>query len=281
LSPRKGRPLIIASCMEIPPSLIQSELFGHTEGAFTGATRERIGLIESASGGTFFLDEIGEMPLPLQASLLRVLQEKEVRRIGESRRRTVDVRFLFATNRNLLDLVKKGRFRKDLFFRIHGIGLSIPPLRRRREDIVLLARHFLRQCASEEGIRAPDLSFEAARRLVLYDWPGNVRELKNEVERLIALYRAERIIGPQMLSPHVAEETSEGICDRSSGAGTMPAAVQELECRMIRSALDRFGGNRTKASEALGITRQGLLKKLKRYGASMMPSQHQKSRGLP
>jgi len=266
LSRRRAKPFVVTSSMEMPHSLLQSELFGHAEGAFTGASRDRTGLIENAGGGTFFLDEIGEMPLSLQAALLRVLQEKEVRRLGESRRRPVDVRFVFATNRDLGDLVRKGRFRKDLYFRIAGVRLQIPPLRMRREDVAPLARFFLDACAEPAKRRPAALSPGVIKRLVKHRWPGNVRELKNEMERVVALYSEAAIITSDMLSPQIGEPVEgSGAADARDG-GTIPGAVQRLERAMIREALARFAGNRTRAAEALGITRQGLLKKLKRYG---------------
>jgi DNA-binding NtrC family response regulator len=268
LSPRRARPLVVTSALEAPHSLLQSELFGHVEGAFTGASRDRIGLIESANGGTFFLDEIGELPLALQAALLRVLQEREVRRIGESRRRRVDARFVFATNRDLEELVRKGRFRRDLYFRIAVMRLRVPPLRARREDVVPLAAHFLGCCAAQAGVETPALAASAVRRLVEYDWPGNVRELKNEMERAFALHGAERAIGSAALSPHLDGSRGEAVTAGAAGT-TIPETVERLERGMIRDALDRAGGNRTRAAEALGITRQGLLKKLKRY--AMLP----------
>ncbi len=269
LSRRRAKPLVIASSMELPHSLLQSELFGHAEGAFTGASRERAGLIESAGGGTFFLDEIGEMPLALQAALLRVLQEKEVRRLGESRRRPVDVRFVFATNRDLLELARKGRFRKDLYYRIAGVRLRVPPLRARKEDVLPLASFFLARCARRAGVRAPSIAPAAVRTLVRYRWPGNVRELANEIERVVALHGDDGTILPRMLSPHL-DESDGGETSAASGpdGGSMPDAVRRLEKAMIADALRRFAGNRTRAAEELGITRQGLLKKLKRYGKS-------------
>jgi DNA-binding NtrC family response regulator len=266
MSRRHLKPLVIASSLELPHSLLQSELFGHAEGAFTGASRDRTGLIESAGGGTFFLDEIGEMPLTLQAALLRVLQEKEVRRLGESRRRKVDVRFVFATNRDLSDLVRKGRFRKDLYFRVAGMRVHIPPLRARKEDIIPLARFFLARIAKQSDFVPPPLSPDAIRSLVRYHWPGNVRELKNEMERLTALYAGDKVISAAMLSPHIADG-SDGMDDPGiEGSCSLPGAIQRLERAMIREALRRYAGNRTRAAGALGITRQGLLKKLKRHG---------------
>lgn len=272
LSDRRGRPLVITSAMELPPSLLQSELFGHAEGAFTGASRERAGLVESAAGGTFFLDEIGELPLPLQATLLRVLQEKEVRRLGESRRRRVDARFVFATNRDLDDLVRRGRFRTDLYYRIAGARLRVPPLRMRREDVVPLAAHFLEGAVARSGRPAPSLSGEAVRRLVSYGWPGNVRELRNEMERIAALHGHERIVRAGMLAPHVGNGGGGRGGETRTGS-TIPEAVERLERSMIREALARHGGNRTRAAAALGITRQGLLKKLKRYDRSSAPAE--------
>jgi transcriptional regulator with AAA-type ATPase domain len=265
LSRRRAKPLVIASSLEMPHSLLQSELFGHAEGAFTGASRERPGLIESAAGGTFFLDEIGEMPLPLQAALLRVLQEKEVRRLGESRRRPVDVRFVFATNRDLLDLARRGRFRRDLYYRIAGVRLRVPPLRARKEDVLPLAGFFLERSARRAGGRVPAISTAAVRTLVRYGWPGNVRELANEIERLVALHGDARTVLPRMLSPHLEEASGETDACRDR-EGNLPDAVRRLEKTMIADALRRFSGNRTQAARELGITRQGLLKKMKRYG---------------
>ncbi|MCK4236047.1 MAG: sigma-54-dependent Fis family transcriptional regulator, partial [Candidatus Krumholzibacteria bacterium] len=266
LSMRRLRPLVIVNCMEMPQSLLQSELFGHLKGSFTGASGDRIGLIESAAGGTFFLDEIGEMPLSLQAALLRVLEEKEVRRIGDHRRRKVDVRFVFATNRDLLDLVKEGAFREDLYFRVNGVRLYIPPLRERRQDILPLAEHFLKLCALRSGVRPPTISVEALRRMFSYHWPGNVRELRNEMERVVVLNKGIRTIKPGMLSPQIREAVPVSGKILYDDGETLPSAVQRLERRLIGEALGRFNGNRTKTAGALGITRQGLLKKLKRYG---------------
>ncbi|UCF04147.1 MAG: sigma-54-dependent Fis family transcriptional regulator [bacterium] len=266
LGRRAAGPLVIANCMEVPHSLLQSELFGSVRGSFTGATRDRIGLVESAGGGTFFLDEIGEMPLSLQAGLLRVLQEREIRRIGESRRRRIDVRFVLATNRTLSELVAKGRFRSDLYYRINGVRLTIPPLRERREDIVPLAGHFLVNGSRRSRAPAPRIALETIRRLLSYHWPGNVRELANEMERAVAIYPEAVVIEPDMLSPHIGGSGRGRPARSVPGAATLPAAIERLERRMIEEALSHFKGNRTRAAAVLGITRQGLLKKLKRYG---------------
>ncbi len=265
LGPRNPRPLVILNCLEMPPALMQSELFGHLKGSFTGASRDRIGLIESASGGTLFLDEVGEMPKALQAMLLRVLQEKEVRRIGESARRRVDVRFVFATNRNLRELVVKKRFRLDLYHRMSSVRFHIPPLRERRSDIPPLAQYFLELSARKSGHLERSITSAAMKRFLAHSWPGNVRELRNEIERAIALYPEARKIEASMLSPHIGcgevEVSDEELVK-------LHEAVKRLECRMIGEALETFHGNRTRTANHLGITRQGLLKKLKRYGIS-------------
>lgn len=265
LSERCDKPLVIINCMELPATLLQSELYGHMKGSFTGASKDRAGLIESARGGTFFLDEIGEMPLAQQATILRVLQEKEVRRIGDSVRRNVDVRFIFATNKDLSSLVKKGKFRQDLYFRVNGVRLFISPLRRRREDILPLAKYFLGR-GRMSAVRNIGISAEAVQGLLSYDWPGNVRELKHEMERITALNRDVKKITPDLLSPRIREAKTKTISSFDESGETLPAAVRRLERRMIENALEHFEGNRTRAAVALGITRQGLLKKLKRYG---------------
>jgi DNA-binding NtrC family response regulator len=262
LGERRGRPLVIVNCMELPETLLQTELFGHLKGAFTGAARDRMGLVESADGGTLFLDEIGEMPMAQQAALLRVLQEREVRRIGDSQRRAVDVRFIFATNRDLADLVKEGRFRSDLYFRINGVRLFIPPLRSRAEDIVPLAMHFIERSAVP-GKSITGIAVDAVSRMLAYRWPGNVRELRNEIERIIALNRGAKRISLEMLSRRIREAVPHPA--RLVEGETLPAAVVRLERRMIADALRRHGGNRTRAAAALGITRQGLWKKIRRY----------------
>ncbi len=263
---RRDKSLVIVNCMEMPATLLQGELFGHVKGSFTGAMWDRRGLMESAAGGTFFLDEIGEMPLNLQAALLRVIQEKEIRRLGENTMRPIDVRFIFATNRNLGELVRKGSFREDLYFRIKGIRLFVPALRHRRMDILILASRLLEAASNAEGRRIPIITASTARRLLAYGWPGNVRELKNEMERFIALYPDARRIDPDMLSFSPGDVNRETESGPAEAAGTMPDAVKILERRMIVDALGRFSGNRTRTASQLGITRQGLLKKIKRYG---------------
>jgi len=240
--------------MELPPSLLQSELFGHAEGAFTGASRERAGLVESAGGGTFFLDEIGELPLPLQATLLRVLQEKEVRRLGESRRRRVDARFVFATNRELDDLVRRGRFRKDLYYRIAGARLRVPPLRMRREDVVPLARIFSRR--RRRGAAAPpprSPPTPSAARVVRMAGERAGAPQRDGADRRAERARAGRARG----DARAARGRRGNGSDRMDGAATLPEAIARLQRTMIREALARHSGNRTRAAVALGVTRQG------------------------
>lgn len=265
LSRRASGPLVTVNCMEVQPSLLRSELFGHARGAFTGAVGERTGLIESARGGTFFLDEIGEMPANLQAALLRVIQEREIRRVGESERREIDVRFIFATNRNLSKLVEEGRFRADLFYRVCGTRMFVPPLRERKEDILLLASYFLNIQARKENVDRSRLSASAAKRMLAYNWPGNVRELANEMERAAVFNGGGRIIPEETLSEKLRVKTVDKMSDTCQYAKTLPAAVINLEREMISNILEKFDGNRSKSAEVLGISRQGLLNKIKKY----------------
>ncbi len=265
LGGRSAGSMVIINCMELPPSLLQSELFGHIKGSFTGAMNDRKGLIESAEGGTFFLDEIGEMPLHLQAALLRVIQEKEIRRVGESQRRVIDVRFVFATNRDLAGLVKKGKFREDLYYRIKGVRIHLPPLRSRKEDILLLAGVFISSACRKTGRTVPRISAGAAREILAYHWPGNVRELKNEVERVLALYPDIPMIFPEMLSGSIRNARNDIHNGLDLEGETLPEAVNRLELKMIKNTLRHFSGNRTRSAAVLGITRQGLLKKMKRH----------------
>jgi transcriptional regulator with PAS, ATPase and Fis domain len=264
LGPRKGGPFIAVNCMEMPAGLLQGELFGSAKGAFTGAVRDREGLIETAGGGTFLLDEIGELPDHLQAALLRVLQENEVRRLGEGRIRKIDVRFVFATNRNLESLVREGRFREDLYFRINGIRLDLPPLRERRDDILLLATHFMRELTEQMPSGMKSITAGAVSRLLRYKWPGNVRELRNEIEKAVTMNPDAVRITRSMFQ--IPDESSIRLPVPDSGIEptTLPEAVARLERRMIVRELENHMGNRTRTAKALGITRQGLLKKLKR-----------------
>jgi DNA-binding NtrC family response regulator len=255
-SPRRSGPFVAENCGAVPETLLESILFGHAKGAFTGAHAASPGLFEAADGGVIFLDEIGEMSPAMQAKLLRVLQEGEVRRVGEQRVRAVSTRVLAATHRDLEAMVEAGTFRQDLYYRLCVVRLELPPLRARREDISLLVSHFLKRYDAE-GLT---VSAAASRRLVHYPWPGNVRELENEVQRWIAL--CENAVTPRDLSPHI-----EG---HGEGHGLDPddlrirAHTEHLERTLIERALDRTDGNLTHAAKLLGLSRYGLQKKIKR-----------------
>ena len=263
-SPRKEKPFVAENCGALSEHLLESELFGHVRGAFTGAVGEKKGLFELADRGTAFLDEVGEMSPAMQIKLLRVLQEGEVRPVGGSECRRVDVRVIASTNRNLEAEVKRGRFREDLFYRLHVFPIRIPPLRERREDIPLLAEHFLERYAKKHGRPQTGFTPQAMDLLCRHGWEGNVRELENEVERAVALAREEKRIGAQLLSERIrlAVEKDPAVAGVS---GTMREAVERLEQQMIRECLKRSGGNRSRAARLLGLTRQGLLNKLARY----------------
>ena len=257
---RKNGPFVAVNCSAISPTLIESELFGHAKGAFTGADRERAGLFAAAHRGTLFLDEIGELPRELQPKLLRVLQEGEVLRVGESQPRRIDVRVLAATARNLREEVTRGRFREDLFYRLAVVEIQIPPLRERREDIPDLARHFLTRIAAREGRKTPVLSAECLEILSGYSWPGNVRELENFMEKTMIFNRGEVIEGLG-LPGEVRRRERDGGDDLS-----LKSAVSRMEREYIRKALAVTQGNKTQAAKLLEISLRGLLYKMKEYG---------------
>ena len=259
-SPRAPRPFVAVNCGAVPEALLESELFGHVRGAFTGAIASKLGLFEEAHGGTLFLDEVGEMPAALQVKLLRVLQSGEFRRLGATQALTTDVRVLAATNRDLVEMVRQGRFRDDLFYRLNVIRVVVPPLRERREDIPALAEHFLARSAGKLN-RELRLSAEAVERLLRYPWPGNVRELENAIERAAILARGATV-SPDDLPPHVAAGLELG----PSPALPRQITLAEAERIHILQTLERFGGNHSSAAEALGIGRTTLWRKLKEYG---------------
>jgi len=259
-SPRAGAPLVSVNCAALPETLLESELFGHEKGAFTGAVAARKGRFELADGGSLFLDEIGDLPLHLQVKLLRVLQEREFERVGSSRPVAVNVRLLAATHRDLEALVRAGRFRDDLYYRINVVSISLPPLRERREDIPLLLDHFVEKFSRRNGKRIGGLTREAREALLRYDYPGNVRELENLVERAVILTRDE-VIGLEDLPLGVKEREGE-----TSGETSLTVLVEGLERRMIREALARADGVQTQAAEILGISERVLRYKLKKYG---------------
>ena len=257
---RKGGPFVAVNCAAISSSLMESELFGHVKGAFTGADREKLGLFAAADGGTLFLDEIGELPLELQPKLLRVLQEGEVRRVGETRPRKVDVRVLAATARDLRQEVTNGRFRDDLFYRLAVVEIHIPPLRERPEDIPPLAEHFVRRIAAREGRPLPQFQAEALEVLQSYPWPGNIRELENFMEKTMIFCRGESIDLASLPWEIRRGNRSETDCL------SLKQASMRLECEYIRKALAATGGNRTQAAKLLEISLRGLLYKMQEYG---------------
>ena len=259
-SERVGRPFVAVNCKAFAEGVLESELFGHEKGAFTGATAARAGCFERASGGTLFLDEIGEISDDFQAKLLRVLQEGEVLRVGATEARRVDVRVVAATNRQLKDEIAAGRFREDLFFRLNVIPIALVPLRERREDIVPLARHFLRRHA-EQSARQVALAPEAEAALLGHGWRGNVRELENAIERGVVLARGD-VITPEDL---LLDESSTAVPPVES-EGTLQAALDHATAARIRAALDAARGQRTEAARALGIDRTTLYRLMKRYG---------------
>jgi len=267
-SSRRSKPFIPINCGAIPENLIESEFFGHKKGAFTGADSNRRGCFEEVAGGTIFLDEIGEMPLDLQVKLLRVLEERKIRRIGENIERPVDFRILAATNRSLADMVKEGRFRQDLFYRLNVLTITIPPLRERREDIIPLAEHCLKNLQKEMRSSVRTFSPEAWAMLQAYDYPGNVRELINILQRAVLLCDGE-VIGPQHLPEEVrGAEFVESRFEPSSFdlKEEIRKAQFVVEQRLIRKALKQTEGNHKKAAELLGISRGSLYNKLEQYG---------------
>jgi DNA-binding NtrC family response regulator len=253
-SPRASAPFVPVNCGGIPEGLLESELFGYVKGAFTGASESRAGFFQTADGGTIFLDEVGEMSLSMQVKLLRVLQDKEVCMVGASKTRKVDIRVLAATNKDLFGLVKKGAFREDLFFRLHVITISIPPLRDRKEDILFLAQHFADKYSREVSKSTPIFSESALGVIRDYNWPGNVRELENVVQRLIVMNEGEPIDVPDL--PSLMRFSAL----RETG---LTKTLEEVEAEYIRNVLESVNGNKTRAAQILGIDRKTLREKLK------------------
>lgn len=266
-SRRRDKLFVAQNCAALPETLLESELFGHKRGAFTGADSDKKGLFELADGGTMFLDEIGEMPLPIQSKLLRVLQEGEIRPLGASAVKSVDVRIVAATNRKLEDEVAAGRFRQDLYYRLQVFPIRLPPLRERREDIPLLAKHFLDRYSRELGKPVAGLSQQALELMMSYGWPGNVRELENEVQRLVIQGEPGGYLMPHDLSPRV--RNVEGVLDKiRPPRGTLKDMIEHIEKWLLIEALREHGNNKSATAKTLGITREGLHKKLKGYGIS-------------
>lgn len=264
-SERAALPFVAINCAAFPEALLESELFGHVKGAFTGADRNKPGLFETAGAGTLFLDEIAEMELALQAKLLRVLQEREIRPIGGTRSIPVACRIVAATNRVLQDEVRSGHFREDLYYRLNVFPIRIPPLRERRKDILPLARHFLALHGPREGKRDCHLSLATAQLLECYAWPGNVRELENEMLRVLMLTPSGSLVTPKVLSRKLVE-ILEPIAQGGGPEETLRQAVERVEAWLIRRALANNGGQKASTARRLGITREGLYKKMRRLG---------------
>lgn len=261
LSDRKDKPFIKVHCASLSESLLESELFGHEKGAFTGATAQKRGRFELADGGTIFLDEIGEINPSTQVKILRVLQEREFERVGGEKTIKVDVRVIAATNRNLLEEVKKGAFREDLYYRLNVVHIEVPPLRERKEDIELLALNFLDQFNKEDGRKIEGISPQARKALLSYDWPGNIRELKNSIESSVVLARGNII----QLEDLPAQITSQVAENKSSITIDLPVTMEEAERKIILSTIEYCAGNKSRASELLEIGRKTLHRKLNEY----------------
>jgi two-component system NtrC family response regulator len=263
-SPRADKPFVKVNCAALPENLLESELFGHEKGAFTGAVARRIGRFELADQGSIFLDEIGDLSPSLQMKLLRVLQEKEFERVGSNQTIRSDVRVIAATNRNLEEAIQKGTFREDLYYRLNVVTISLPPLRERKEDIPLLVEHFLKKYNRENKKKVTSLSKEGRDLLRRYDYPGNVRELENIVERAVVLCRGDTLT-TQDLPLNLREGKAEAALERDRGTQSLPGTLEEIERQLILKALERSGGVQTKAAEELGISERVLRYKMKKY----------------
>jgi Nif-specific regulatory protein len=267
--PLKDKPFIAENCAALPESLLESELFGHVRGAFTGAVADKKGLFELADGGTIFLDEIGEMSLPMQVKLLRVLQEGQFRPVGGHRTVQVDVRLIASTNRNLVEESSAGRFREDLYYRINVFQITPPPLRERKDDILALANHFLEKFSTKYHKPVPQVTPQTLNLLMRYDWPGNVRELENEMERAVTMAAGGDLISHEMLSDKLRPIGTVSMGAELPLTGSLKEAVRKVERRMIEQALTEAGGNRSQAAKKLGLSRQGLLNKISTYQISI------------
>jgi two-component system response regulator HydG len=264
-SRRQRGPFVAVNCAALPDNLLESELFGHARGAFTDARSDRKGLILQAQGGTLLMDEIGEMPILMQAKLLRALEESRLRPVGGDREVPFDVRFLSATNRDLEAAVEENRFREDLFFRINVIQLEIPPLRARGTDVLLLAQSFVESLARRAGKEVVGISDHAAERLLAYSWPGNVRELRNVVERAVALTRHEKLMVEDL--PEKVREYRSSQVFIGGDDPTELVPLEQVEQRYIQHVLNAVGDNKTNAARILGLDRKTLYRKLKQYEA--------------
>ena len=267
-SPRKDYVFLAVNCSAFNDNLLDSELFGHVKGSFTGAIKDKKGLFEQAHGGTLFLDEIGDTSLSMQVKLLRVLQEGTYLPVGATTPRRCDVRIICATNKNIKEMMEKKEFREDLFYRINVINIHIPPLRDRKEDISRLIDHFMQRRCGESGVPTKRLSRKCMEKLLDYMWPGNVRELENEIERLVVLAGEDKIINPDLLSPRIFD-FGGGSVSSSRGIntnGTLRSALEELESIMIKEGLKRCNFNKSKLAKELGVSRASLIMKVEKYG---------------
>jgi DNA-binding NtrC family response regulator len=260
--PRKQKQFIAINCTAIPESLLESELFGHAKGAFTGAVAKKRGLFEEAEGGTIFLDEIGDMNLALQAKLLRVIQERKIRAVGDNTDHSVDVRIIAATHKDLKQAIKNGTFREDLYYRLSVIPIVIPPLRHRREDIPLLALHFLKKYANLNHSPVKSFSQEALSRLIEMPWEGNVRELENVIERAVVLARGNSIDVKDLPASNVPSAENFFEVNQS---GTLPT-LEEVEKRYFKFILEKTGGRKEKAAQILGVNRRTIYRKEREFG---------------
>ena len=257
---RREKPFVVINCSAYPSTLLESELFGHEKGAFTGAVRQKTGRFEQASGGTVFLDEIGEVPPSAQIKLLRVLQTQKFERVGGEKTLFVDVRIIAATNKDLLEEVRQGNFREDLYYRLNVIPLHLPPLRKRPNDIPLQARHFLKRFAGEQGKDIAGFGAETMRRLLLYPWPGNVRELENCIEHAVVLTKGPRIEVYDL--PAALQQADE----HSAVTGSSQGSIADNEMKLLEETLDECNWNKKEAARRLGISRNTLYRKIRKYG---------------
>ena len=272
-SQRREYPFLAQNCGALPDDLLHSELFGHKRGAFTGAVSDRLGLFPAADGGTVFLDEVSEVSPAFQVSLLRFLQEGEVKPLGQEKTRKCNVRIIAASNRSLKKMVEAGQFRRDLYYRLRGFELNLPPLRERVEDIAVLAEHLARRYAESIGRKIPGITLEVMRRLKVYDWPGNVRELENEMRRMVALAENGEFLALKHLSAELAEIPLAALPDEFSreqnvllkSGGALKEVVEKMERQMVAQALLRHKWNYTRVARELGLSRVGLANKIKRY----------------
>jgi len=264
--PRREQRFVAVDCGALPENLLESELFGYVKGAFTGAVKDKMGLFDEARGGSLFLDEIANMALPVQGKLLRAIQEKEIRPVGATKTKKVDVRLISASSPDLLSMVRERTFREDLYYRLNVVAVDIPPLRERREDISMLAYHFLNKYQHASGKKVKRFTSEAMNILEDYHWRGNVRELENVIERAVTLAApADELIGPDLLPGHL-HEGDETIA--ALEADNLSDALEQVKRRMVARALEKYDWNKTKTAENLGISRLGLNKMLKKLGIS-------------